>query len=154
MADSFTESIVVLATVGDVYQIWSNFENFPRFMKYIKSVTLTGDGASHWVMDGPLGVDVEWDAVTTRMDENERLAWNSTDDSTVKTSGQVLFREVGPNETEVSVTLTYDPPAGVAGEAVAGIFANPEKRVKDDLQRFKEHVESTSRRIHTRTEAE
>jgi uncharacterized membrane protein len=156
MADPFTHSIVVLATVGDVYQIWANFENFPRFMKYIKSVTLTGDSprTSHWVMAGPLGVDIEWDADTTRLDENERVAWNSKDNSAVKTSGQVLFREVGPNETEVTVTLLYDPPAGAAGEALAGLFANPEKRVKDDLERFKQHVESTSQRIHTRTEAE
>jgi uncharacterized membrane protein len=153
MADPFTRSIVVLATLDDVYQIWANFENFPRFMKYIKSVTLTGPRTSHWVMAGPLGVDVEWDAETTRLDENERVAWNSIEGSTVKTRGQVEFHEVGPNETEVTVTLEYDPPAGAAGEAFAELFANPEKRVQDDLEHFKEHVESTSRRIHTRTEA-
>jgi uncharacterized membrane protein len=153
MADPFTRSIVVLANVADVYRIWANFENFPRFMKYIKSVTLTGPRTSHWVMAGPLGVDIEWDAVTTRLDENERVAWNSIKGSDVKTSGQVTFRELGPNETEVAVTLQYDPPAGAAGEAVAELFANPDKRVQDDLEHFKEHVESTSRRIHTRTEA-
>ncbi|MEP7355824.1 MAG: SRPBCC family protein [Anaerolineales bacterium] len=153
MADPFTRSIVVLASLDDVYQIWANFENFPRFMKYIKSVTLTGDRTSHWVMTGPLGVDIEWDAETTRRDENERVAWNSKDNSPVKTSGQVQFRQVGPNETEVTVTLTYEPPAGVAGDALAAIFANPEKRVMDDLEHFKAHVESTSLRIHTRTEA-
>jgi len=154
MADPFSRSIVVLANVGDVYQIWANLENFPRFMKYIKSVTLTGPRTSHWVAAGPLGVDIDWDAVTTRLDENERVAWNSIEGSDIKTSGQVTFRELGPNETEVTVTLQYDPPAGVAGEAVAELFANPEKRVQNDLEHFKEHVESTSQRIHTRTEAE
>jgi uncharacterized membrane protein len=153
MADPFTRSIAVLANVADVYQIWANFENFPRFMKYIKSVTLTGPRTSHWVMSGPLGVDVEWDAETTALDENERVAWNSFQGSDVRTSGQVTFRELAPNETEVTVTLQYDPPAGAAGEAVAELFANPEKRVQDDLEHFKEHVESTSQRIHTRTEA-
>jgi uncharacterized membrane protein len=154
MADPFRCSIVVLATLADVYQIWANSENFPRFMKYIKSVTLTGPRTSHWVMAGPLGVDIKWDAEITRLDENERVAWNSIQGSDVKTSGQVTFREVGLNETEVTVTLHYDPPAGVAGEAVAELFANPEKRVRDDLEHFKEQVESTSQRIHTRTEAE
>jgi uncharacterized membrane protein len=153
MADPFTRSIVVLATVEDVYNIWANFENFPRFMKYIKSVTLTGDRTSHWVMTGPLGVDLEWDAETTRLDKNERVAWNSKDNSAITTSGQVTFRETGPNETEVTVTLHYDPPAGAAGEALAALFANPEKRVADDLEHFKEHVESTSQRLHTRSEA-
>jgi len=154
MADPFTRSITVLASVADVYQIWANFENFPRFMKYIKSVTLTGERTSHWVAAGPLGVTVEWDAETTMLDENERVAWNSIQGSEVKTSGQVTFRELGPNETEVTVLLQYDPPAGAAGEALAELFANPEKRVQDDLEHFKEHVESTSQRIHTRTEAE
>jgi len=154
MADPFTRSIAVLANLADVYQIWANFENFPRFMKYIKSVTLTGDRTSHWVMAGPLGVDVEWDAETTALDENERVAWNSKDNSAITTSGQVTFRQIGPNETEVTVTLQYDPPAGAAGEALAALFANPEKRVMDDLEHFKEHVESTSQRIHTRAEAE
>jgi len=154
MADPFTRSITVLANVADVYRIWANFENFPRFMKYIKSVTLTGERTSHWVAAGPLGVDIEWDAETTLLDENERVAWNSIKGSEVKTSGQVTFRELGPNETEVTVTLQYDPPAGVAGEAVAELFANPEKRVQNDLEHFKEHVESTSKRIHTRTEAD
>ncbi len=154
MADQFTRSIAVLANVADVYKIWANFENFPRFMKYIKSVTLTGPRTSHWVMAGPLGVDVEWDAATTQLDENERVAWNSIEGSDVKTSGQVTFRELGPNETEVTVMLRYDPPAGAAGEALAELFANPEKRVQADLEHFKEHVESTSQRIHTRTEAQ
>ena len=154
MADPFTRSIVVLANAADVYQIWANFENFPRFMKYIKSITVTGPRTSHWVMAGPLGVDIEWDAETTRLDENERVAWNSIKGSDIKTRGEVTFRELGPNETEVTVTLQYDPPAGAAGEAVAELFANPEKRVRDDLEHFKEHVESTSQRIHTRTEAE
>jgi len=154
MADQFTRSISVLANVADVYAIWANLENFPRFMKYIKSVTLTGPRTSHWVMAGPLGVDIEWDAETTRLDENERVAWNSLEGSAVQTSGQVTFRELGPNETEVTVTLRYDPPAGVAGEALAELFANPERRVEKDLEHFKEHVESTSQRIHTRTEAE
>ena len=147
MPDKFTQSIAVLASAADVYHIWSNFETFPRFMHDIKSVTKLDDRTSHWVMKGPLGADIEWDAETTRLDENERVAWNSKDNSAVKTSGQVTFRALGVNETEVTVTLQYDPPAGAAGQAVASLFANPEKRVREDLERFKEYVETTSERI-------
>ncbi len=153
MPDKFTQSIVVLGSVPDLYRMWANFENFPRFMHYIKSVTITGDRTSHWVMSGPLGTDIEWDAETTRLDENERVAWNSTDNSAIKTSGQVTFRALGTNETEVTVTLQYDPPAGPAGQAVASLFANPEKRVREDLERFKEYVESTAARIRGSAEA-
>ena len=64
-------------------------------MQYIKSVTMLDDHTSHWVMKGPLGADIEWDAVTMRMDENERVAWNSKDNSAVTTSGQVIASHIG-----------------------------------------------------------
>jgi uncharacterized membrane protein len=149
MPDKFTQGIVVLGSVSDIYSLWADFTNFPRFMHYIKSVTMIDDRTSHWVMKGPLGTDIEWDAVTTRMEPNQRIAWNSKDNSAVTTSGQVTFRPMGTNETEVTVTLQYDPPAGAAGQAMASLFANPEKRVRDDLEHFKEYVENTEERIHS-----
>lgn len=148
MSDQFTHSIVVLANVADVYRIWSNFEFFPRFMHDIKSVTMLDARTSHWVMKGPLGTDIEWDAETTRQEENQRLAWNSKDNSAVKTSGQVTFQSLAVNETEVTVTLQYDPPAGAAGQAFASLFAHPGKRVKEDLEQFKSFVENTAERLH------
>ena len=142
-----TTTITVLGALPDIYKFWANFENFPKFMEHIKSVKKTGDRTSHWVMQGPLGVDVSWDAETTRLDENERIAWNSKDNSALKTSGQVIFTALGENETQIAVTLHYDPPAGAAGEAVAQLLANPEKRLNEDLRRFKEFIETTSVRI-------
>jgi uncharacterized membrane protein len=147
MNDPIVQTIVVKGDIEGVYKLWANFENFPLFMKDIRSVTKVDDKVSHWVMEGPLGAKVEWDAETTRLDENERIAWNSKDNSTLKTSGQVTFKELAPTQTELTVTLQYVPPAGMLGEAVAQLFSNPEKRLTDDLQRFKEHVESTSTRI-------
>jgi uncharacterized membrane protein len=148
MPDKFTHSITVKSSVDDVYKLWSNFEFFPRFMKDIKSVKRLDDGTSHWVMSGPLGTDIEWDAVTTRLEPNQRVAWNSKDNSAVTTSGQVTFQPLGQNETQVTVTLQYDPPAGAAGQAFANLFAHPEKRVREDLERFKTFVENTDERLH------
>jgi uncharacterized membrane protein len=147
MADHITHSIVVQGMLPDVYKLWANFENFPIFMEHIKSVRKTGEKTSHWVMQGPLGTAWEWEAETTRMDKNARIAWNSKDNSELKTSGQVTFRELGPNETEVTVTMHYDPPAGAAGEALAQLLANPDKRVREDLERFKRFVETTTERL-------
>jgi uncharacterized membrane protein len=147
MPDSITKSITVKADVEDMYNLWANFENFPRFMEYIKSVTKTGDKMSHWVMQGPLGAPIEWDAETTRLEPNTRIAWNSKDNSTVKTSGQVIFTELGPIQTEIAVTLHYEPPAGVVGDIVAQLFSNPARRLEKDLERFKAYVEDTPNRI-------
>ncbi len=147
MPDKFTQSILVLGNVSDLYHIWANLENLPRFMHDLESVTMIDERTSHWVMKGPLGADIEWDAVTTRMDENERIAWNSKDNSAVTTSGQVTFRAMSANETEVTVTLQYTAPAGPAGQAIASLFAHPEKRVREDLESFKQYVENTANRI-------
>jgi uncharacterized membrane protein len=142
MPNQTTKSITVGAPVTQVYAIWSNFENFPHFMDNIKSVTKTGDTLSHWVMSGPLGVNIEWDAETTRMENNARIAWNSRDNSTITTSGQVTFTDLDGKQTEITVTLQYDPPASLAGDVVAKLFSNPEKRLEEDLKNFKHYAET------------
>jgi uncharacterized membrane protein len=147
MSEQITKSIIIKADVEDLFNSWANFENFPRFMENIKSVTKTDERMSHWVMQGPLGAPIEWDAETTRLEPHDRIAWNSKDNSAVKTSGQVIFKELGPIETEITVTLHYEPPAGMVGDIVTQLFSNPEKRLEEDLRRFKEYVEDTPNRI-------
>lgn len=149
MSQQVTKSVTVKGDVAHIYNIWANFEQFPNFMKYIKSVTVTGPRTSHWVMDGPLGFKVDWNAEMTRLEENKRIAWNSKDATgMVTTSGQVLFNTLSNNETEVTVTVLYTPPAGKAGEIVANIFARPEQRLEEDLRHFKAFAEGMLQRIH------
>ena len=142
MSKKITESIHVHRSVAELYAIWSNFENFPNFMKHIESVKKLGDRTSKWKMDGPLGTNFEWEAETTLMEPNKRIAWRSTEDSPVRTSGQVTFNDLGPEETEVTVTLHFAPPGGAAGEAAARLLSNPEEMLEEDLRRFKAYVEN------------
>lgn len=141
MADQATKTITIGADVGKVYNAWANFENFPHFMKDVKSVTKTGDKMSHWVVAGPFGKEVEWDAETTRLEPNKRIAWNSKETSDIKTSGQVTFNDLGDGQTEVTVTLQWVVPASKGGEKLAGLFADPPKRLEEDLLAFKHYVE-------------
>ena len=141
MADQFTKQIIVNASVADAYNAWANFENFPQFMRYIKSVRKTGDRTSHWVMDGPLGKQIEWDAQTATIEPNERLAWNSRDNGDITTSGQVVFKSLANNQTHITVTLQYVPPAGKLGEIVGKLFSDPEEQLEEDLANFKQYIE-------------
>ncbi|HET7010049.1 MAG TPA: SRPBCC family protein [Anaerolineales bacterium] len=140
MAGTVTKSVIVKGRIDDVYEVWSDFKNFPRFMEHIQSVT-ADDGQSHWVMQGPLGTTIEWDAETTRMDHNQRIAWSSKDGSPVKTSGQVTFKELPDQEVEVTATVHYEPGAGLAGDLAASLFGDVEGRLDQDLRNFKAHVE-------------
>lgn len=146
MQDEVTRSIIVKADVADVYQLWANFENFPDFMKHIKSVKKSGERTSRWTMSGPLGTSIEWDAETTRLEENKRIAWNSISGD-IKTSGQVTFNALPDGETEITVVLRYVPPAGLAGEIVAELFGDPEGKLENDLRNFKAYVEGMHSRI-------
>jgi len=146
MPKKLTESIHVDRPVGELYALWSNFENFPNFMKHIESVKMLGDRASKWKMDGPLGTKFEWEAETTLMEPNKRIAWNSKAESSIKTSGEVTFTPLGSGETQVTVLMSYDPPGGKAGDAVAKWFVNLEKRVEEDLKNFKAYAEGMPER--------
>ena len=136
------KGITINAPVDEVYNLWSNFENFQRFMNNIESIRDTGDNRSHWVVKGPAGSKVEFDAITTEDIRNEVLAWETTPDSTVKHQGQVRFRELGGGRTQVNVNMAYTPPAGVAGHAVAALFGkDPKSEMDADLARMKSLLE-------------
>jgi uncharacterized membrane protein len=141
MAEQATKSIIVGAGVDEVFEAWSNFENFPSFMKNIKSVEKRPDGSTHWTMDGPLGKRVAWDAETTMFEPGKRIAWRSREGSAIKTSGQVTFAELGTGQTQVNLTIQWVVPASKGGEKIAGLLADPEKRVEEDLYHFKTYVE-------------
>lgn len=140
---STTQNIIVNGDINEVFEAWANFENFPHFMQNIKSVVKTGDNTSHWIMEGPLNTTLEWDAQTTRMDENKRIAWNSIRGD-IKTSGQVTFNPMPENDVEITVMLKYVPPAGLAGEVAAELFGNPREKLYQDLRNFKRYIEHAS----------
>jgi uncharacterized membrane protein len=141
MPEKIIKNIIVKGHVGDIFSLWENFENFPHFMKNIKAVRKSSDGTSHWVMGGRIGKQLEWDAKTTDVQPNRRIAWKSISGD-LQTSGQVTFNELNDNETDVTVHMQYIPPAGELGKMFAHLFENPDRRVEEDLRQFKKYAES------------
>ena len=137
-------SVVVNRPAHEVYQFWRNFENLPRFMDHLESVTVIDETRSHWVAKGPAGAKVEWDAVIHNEIENQLIAWRSLPGADVNNAGSVHFTEAGPGQTEVRVVLSYEPPAGDLGAAVAKLLGEePSQQVADDLRRFKQVMEAS-----------
>lgn len=135
------KSIKINAPIDQVYRLWSNFENFPQFMSNVQEVRDIGNQRSHWVVKGPAGSSLEWDAVTTDMRENEIVSWETEPDSQVKHNGQVTFRESGGG-TQINVMMSYLPPAGAAGHAVATLMGkDPKSQMDSDLARMKSLLE-------------
>ena len=135
-------SITVNRPQEEVYRFWRQLENLPRFMDHLESVTVLDEDLSHWVAKGPAGTRVEWDASIQDQIENELIDWQSLPGSDVDNAGSVHFTPVGEG-TEVRVVLSYDPPAGKVGAAVAKLLGEePEQRVEEDLRRFKQVMEA------------
>jgi uncharacterized membrane protein len=141
------KTITIAAPVDQVYDFFTAFENYPEFMSHVREVRELGGARSHWVVDGPAGTSVEWDAVTTHMIPNELIAWESLEGSEVAHRGELRFEPSG-RDTRVTVQMSYTPPAGVAGHAAASLLgADAKRELDDDLARVKTSLE-TGRRPH------
>ena len=142
-AITIDKSINVEAPPDVVYALWSNFENFPQFMTNVLEVTNINENLSHWKVAGPAGVPVEWDAEITRIVPEEMIAWKSVEGSTVENAGYVLFEPNDSGGTEVTVRISYNPPAGAIGHAIAKAFgADPKSEMDQDLMRMKTMLET------------
>ena len=120
------------------YGWWRGLTNLPQIMPDVESVEPKGE-LTHWKVHGPLGRTVEWDAKIVEDLPGEKIAWATTDGD-VPNSGAVRFDDHG-DTTGVEVSLAFDPPAGVLGDAVAKLFADPQDKVERALAAFKATIE-------------
>jgi len=139
MPEQVTRSIIVGASAADVFELWSRLETFPTFMKHVRSVVRVREDTTHWVVEGPLGKEVEWDAQLTKFEPPVRIAWTTYPDDEVRTSGQVTFTELSPAETQLTVMMQYVPTGGAA--RIANLFTNAGEMVEEELRRFKAFAE-------------
>lgn len=135
------KTIRIDASPEQVYDMFANYENFPRFMSNVVEVRDLGERRSHWVVKGPAGTEFAWNAVLTEQDRGHRLAWQSEPGAEVEQAGTITF-EPFRNGTRVTVHMSYRPPAGAVGQAVASLLgSDPKRQMDEDLSRMKSLVE-------------
>jgi len=136
-------SVTVGASPEECFEVWSNFERLPEFMRHLESVTMLGERRSHWKAKAPAGQSVEWDAETTELVPNQRISWRSVEGSDVDNAGTVEFMPApGGRGTEVRVTMEYKPPFGKVASKIAMLWREePGQQVQDDLRHFKQIIE-------------
>jgi uncharacterized membrane protein len=136
-------SCVVNRPLEEVYHFWRDFQNLPRFMRHLESVTDIGEGRSRWKAKGPAGMDVEWEAMIVADVPGEVITWRSLENSDVDNAGAVRFEQApGGRGTIVKVNFEYKPIAGVIGAGIAKLLGEePNHQLDDDLRRFKQVLE-------------
>jgi uncharacterized membrane protein len=131
------ESIEIEAPVRTVYNQWTQFERFPQFMEGVEEVRQLDDKRLHWVAN-VAGRRHEWDAEIREQVPDERIAWRST--SGERSEGAVRFEKIAENRTRVHVAIQYEPAGAL--EKLGGALGIAAGRVKGDLKRFKQFIES------------
>ena len=139
------ETVTIRRSARELYDMWHSFDFLPRIFTHIESVRSIGGNRTHWVMRGPLGKKLEWEAETIHEVPPQLIAWKSLEGSDVVSAGSVHFKEHvlgGAPETEVTVCMQYDPPAGKAGAVIAWLAgASPATTLREDLNGLKQRLE-------------
>ena len=134
---SVKESIDVEVPVRTAYNQWTQFEEFPSFMEGVKEVRQLDDKRLFWRAE-VAGKEREWNAEISEQLPDQRIAWHST--TGARNAGVVTFHRISDAKTRVMVQVDYDPEGAVetAGDAL-GVLT---RRVRGDLDRFKEFIEA------------
>ena len=132
------ETVDVNVPVTVAYNQWTKFEEFPKFLSFVESVTQVTDTLTEWKVKVG-GVEREFEARITEQHPDERVAWNSTGGQ-VDHAGVVTFHKLAANETRVTVQLDWEA-TGLLEKAGAALGID-NHAIKKDLTNFKEFIEA------------
>jgi uncharacterized membrane protein len=121
-------SVVVKASIGQVYERWARFEDFPKFITPLRNMQRIDDAHFSYIWHPNGNEQRGVFHILLRVPER-RIAWRSTSDGFM--SGVVSFEPRSNEDTEVTLKIRsiFDPP-------------NLSRRLEEYLGNFKRLVES------------
>ncbi|TPW77494.1 SRPBCC family protein [Schumannella soli] len=132
------ETIDVSVPVSTAYNQWTQFEEFPKFLKRVESITQESDTRSTWKVSIG-GQTREFVTEITEQHPDERVAWTSTGGQ-VDHAGVVTFHQLTESETRVTVQIDWDP-EGVA-EHLGSALGFDGRAVKKELENYRDYLQS------------
>jgi uncharacterized membrane protein len=137
------ESVTVRAPADALYTLMRDPANLQGIVPGIEGVQRLDDLRARWITHGSGGIVTQWNAEIINDVPGRTIGWRSFPGADVAHAGSVALRARLQDETEVTVTLQCDMPAGRAGLALARIFGRaPRTRVRHALRRWKQLLES------------
>ena len=104
--ETIKESLEVNVPVSTAYNQWTQFEEFPRFMDGVESVTQIDDTHLRWVAEVG-GERREWRAEIVEQVPDQKVAWRAL--GADGPNGVVTFEPLGPTSTRVDIALGWEP---------------------------------------------
>jgi uncharacterized membrane protein len=128
----------IAADIRLVYDAWTAFEDFPKFMETVETVTLVQDDRLHGV--AVIEDDTfEWDADVVDHVPDEKVTWRAVDG---RETGEVRFEKLAADKTKVTYQLEYDPAAWKGKADTVRHWMG--RRVDTDLAAFKALLEAAA----------
>jgi uncharacterized membrane protein len=125
-----SHSVTVNAPVDEAYELFSHFNDYPKFMSFVREVRYLDGDRSRWVVSLP--ATREFEARNEGWIENERIGWQSY--RGLPGGGEVRFEPLARNETRVTFTVRYQPgPGGAPATGESSAFG---ERLARDLVEF------------------
>jgi uncharacterized membrane protein len=137
-------SVTIAAPPAQLFAMWRDASQLPRFMRKVRSVAEGEDGIWRWVIGGPADTEVHLKTWIVEEREGEFLAWRSVEGSQIEAEGKVMFHDApGGRGSVVEAIIAYQPPGGTIGHWIAKAFgADPAAHGRHDLKRLKMLVET------------
>jgi uncharacterized membrane protein len=134
-----TVQIEVETPIEVVWNLWSNLEQMPRWMKWIDSVAVLEDNPelSRWKL-ATGGLEFSWLSRILKQVPHQIIQWESVDG--LPNRGAIRFYDRGDHSI-VKLTIAYAIP-GFLGKLMDNLFLGRvvESTIQADLERFREYA--------------
>src|SRR5689334_11213001 len=130
-----SENLDVGLPLRTTYNLWTQYEDFPSFMKKVETVD-HDDEKSTWKAQ-VFWSHREWQATTVEQVPDSHIVWKSTG-AKGHVDGAVTFTELGPNLTRVLLVMEYYPQG--LFERTGNIWRAQGRRARLEFQHFRRHA--------------
>ena len=131
-----SEDLDIGLPLRTTYNLWTQYEEFPTFMKKVQSVSHEADEKTHWQAK-VFWSRREWDATIVEQVPDSHIVWRSKG-AKGHVDGAVSFTELGPNLTRVLMVLEYWPQG--LFERTGNLWRAQGRRARLEFQHFRRHA--------------
>jgi uncharacterized membrane protein len=137
-----TVQVEVETPINVVWNLWSDLEQMPRWMKWIDSVKVLEDDPdlSRWKLASG-GFEFSWLSRITKLVPHQIIQWESVDG--LPNRGAIRFYDRG-DRSIVKLTVAYSIP-GILGKLMDNLFLGRivESTIQADMNRFRDYALNT-----------
>jgi hypothetical protein len=133
---TIVENMDIALPLRTTYDLWTQFEDFPSFMKKVETVEQESDEKTNWTAKVFVSRRT-WEATIIEQVPDSHIVWRSTG-AKGHVDGAVTFTEVAPNLTRVLLVMEYWPKG--LFEQTGNLWRAQGRRARLEFKHFRRHA--------------